>query len=146
MIEKGFLRSEYDSSVYTREVSSGSLLYLLLYVDDMLVIAKDMFEVKKVKEMFKVEFEMKDLGATKKILGMEISRDREKGRLYLSQEKYIERVLERFHMDTAKPIATPFALQTRLSKEDCSRTKEDNEFMSLVLYSNVVGSIIYDLF
>ena len=63
--------------------------------------------------------------------------------MYLSQEKYIERVLKRFHMDNAKPVATPLALQTRLSKEDCPKTKEDKEFMSLVPYSNVVGSIMY---
>ena len=47
MIENGFSRSEYDSCVYMREVKDGSLLYLFLYVNDMLVIAKDMFEVKK---------------------------------------------------------------------------------------------------
>ena len=84
-----------------REVSGGSLLYLLLYVDDMLVIAKDMFEVKKVEKMLKGEFEMKDLWTAKRILGMKITRDRDKERLYLSQEKYIARVWERFHMDDA---------------------------------------------
>ena len=45
-----------------REVSSCFLLYLLLYVDGILVIAKDMFEVKLVKDTLKDEFEMKDLG------------------------------------------------------------------------------------
>ena len=70
MIENGFSRSEYDTCVYVREASDGSLLYLFLYVDDMLVIAKDIFEVKKVKKMLKGEFEMKDLGVAKKILGM----------------------------------------------------------------------------
>ena len=46
-------------------------------------------------------------------------------------------------MDNAKPVATPLALQTKLSKEDCPRTKKDNEFMSLVPYSNALGSIMY---
>ena len=41
---------------------------------------------------------MKDLRETKKILGMEITRDRDSGRLWLSQENYILKVLERFNM------------------------------------------------
>ena len=41
---------------------------------------------------------MKDLGAAKKILGMEILRDRVAGRLSLSQKGYIEKVLCRFNM------------------------------------------------
>ena len=104
MIENGFSRSEYDTCVYVREASDGSLLYLFLYVDDMLVIAKDIFEVKKVKKMLKGKFEMKDLGAAKKILGMEITKDRDKVRLYLSQEKYIKRVFERITLMMLSPL------------------------------------------
>ena len=78
MLENEISRSEYDSCVYMREVCSGSLLHLLLYVVNMFVIAKDMIDVKKVKHMLKREFEMKDLEGTKKILGMKISRDQEK--------------------------------------------------------------------
>lgn len=37
------------------------------------------------------EFEMKDLGAAKKILGMEIQRDRQAGKLFLNQHNYIEK-------------------------------------------------------
>ena len=58
---------------------------------------------------------MKDLGAVKKILRMEILRDRQVGKLYLSQKGYIEKVLHRFNMDNAKPISTPLATHFRLS-------------------------------
>ena len=51
---------------------------LLLYVDDMLMIEKDMIDVKRVREMLKGEFEMKDLGAAKKVPDMEITRERAK--------------------------------------------------------------------
>ncbi|GJY83827.1 putative polyprotein [Tanacetum coccineum] len=49
MVNQGFSRSVYDCCVYHKKASSGSLIYLLLYVDDMLVAAKDMEEVKKLK-------------------------------------------------------------------------------------------------
>ena len=50
--------------------------YLLLYVDDMLIAARNKTHVQKLKAQLKKEFDMKDLGEAKKILGMEISRDR----------------------------------------------------------------------
>ncbi|KAF3680613.1 hypothetical protein FXO37_03233 [Capsicum annuum] len=73
-----FQKRSYDSCVYFKEISDGSFVYLLLYVDDMLIAPKDMREIIKLKTQLSKEFERKDLGAAKKILGMEIRRDREK--------------------------------------------------------------------
>ena len=56
------------------------------------------------------EFEMKDLGEAKKILGMEINRDKERGKLWLSQKQYLKRILQRFGMyDVTKLVSTPVA-------------------------------------
>ncbi|GJV18246.1 transposable element [Tanacetum coccineum] len=49
MVKHGFSRSACDCCVYHKKAPSGSLIYLLLYVDDMLVAAKDMEDVKKLK-------------------------------------------------------------------------------------------------
>ena len=57
---------------------------MFLYVDDMLIAAKSKEEIRTVKAQLNNEFEMKDLGAAKKILGMEILRDRVARRLSLS--------------------------------------------------------------
>ena len=59
----------------------GSTIYFLLYVDDMLIAAKDKKEIAKLKAQLNNEFEMKDLGAAKKILGMEIIREIHVGKL-----------------------------------------------------------------
>ena len=80
----------------------------------MLIVAKSMSEVNKLKSLLSKEFDMKDLDATKKILGMEIHKDRALGRLCLSQHSYVERVLERFNMDNAKPLSTPLVNHFRL--------------------------------
>jgi hypothetical protein len=84
MIQIGYTRCEYDCCVYVRILEDGSYIFLLLYVDDMLIAAKSMCEVKRLKSLLHKEFEMKDLGAAKKILGMEIRRDRETRKLWLS--------------------------------------------------------------
>lgn len=69
----------------------------------------------RLKEDLSKSFDMKDLGPAKEILGMQITHDREAGKLRLSQEKYIERVLERFNMKHAKPVSTPLAGHFKLS-------------------------------
>ena len=60
-------------------------MFLLLYVDDILIVGSSMREINYMKASMSLVFEMKDLGAAKQILGMEISRDRSVGTLNLSQ-------------------------------------------------------------
>jgi hypothetical protein len=108
MISNDFQRSQYDSCIYLKFVN-GSPTYLLLYVDDMLIVAKSMKEIAALKAQLSHEFDMKDLGVAKKILGMEMIRDRKSGLLYLSQKNYIEKVLHRFNMNNIKLVSTPLA-------------------------------------
>jgi hypothetical protein len=86
---------------------------------------------------------MKDLGAAKKILGMEITRDRKSSVLFLSQQNYIQKVLHRFNMHDAKSVSTPIASHFKLSALQCPSTDEDIEYMSRVPYSSAVGSLMY---
>ena len=60
-----------------------------------------------------------------KILGMRITRLRDKRKIYLSQKKYIERVLERCNMKNAKPVCTPLAGHMMLSKKICPTAREE---------------------
>lgn len=144
MISQGFKRSNYDSCVYLKTIK-GSPIYLLLYVDDMLIAAKDKKEIAKLKAQLNCEFDMKDLGATKKILGMEIIRERHAGKLYLSQQGYIKKVLHRFNMHEAKPVSTPLAVAAhfRLSSALCPQSDEDVKYMSKVSYPSAISSLMY---
>ena len=84
MISHDFKRSSFDSCVYFKKCNDESFLYLLLYVDDMLIATKSKEELRIVKALLNNEFEMKDLGVATRILGMEILWDRVVGRLSLS--------------------------------------------------------------
>uniref|UniRef100_A0A2N9HBW1 Integrase catalytic domain-containing protein n=1 Tax=Fagus sylvatica TaxID=28930 RepID=A0A2N9HBW1_FAGSY len=98
---------------------------------------------KRLKSLLHKEFEMKDLGAAKKILGMEIRRDRETRKLWLSQKNYIRKVLEKFSMLDAKPVSTPLANHFRLSGSQCPKNEEEIENMSKVPYASAVGCLMY---
>ena len=56
---------------------------------------------------WKKDFEMKDLGAAKRIIRMEIHMDRSARKLWLSQKSYVEKVLEKFDMSNSKTMSTP---------------------------------------
>jgi len=83
------------------------------------LLQKENSEIAKLKAQLSKEFEMKDLGAAKKILGMEVVRDRKSSKLYLSPRGYIEKVLRRFNMHNAKPMSTSLATHFRLSSALC---------------------------
>ena len=71
MIKTKYNRCEYDSCVYFKQ--SNDPTYLLLYVDDMLIAARNKTPVQKLKAQVKKGFYMKDLGEAKQILGIEIT-------------------------------------------------------------------------
>ena len=56
-------------------MKNGSHIYFLLYEDDMLIASQDKSEIQNLKSLLSSEFEMKEIGATEKILCMEIKRD-----------------------------------------------------------------------
>jgi len=81
----------------------------------MLIVGKNVFKIKKLKKQLGKSFAMKDLGATKQILGIKIIRDRKEKKLWLSHEHYIKVVLQRFQMENVKAISTPLATHFKLS-------------------------------
>jgi hypothetical protein len=143
MTSHDFSRCLYDSCIYIKKCEDGSFVYLLLYVDDMLIASKNKIYIQQVKDQLNTEFEMKDLGKARKILGMEISRDRKAGTLTLSQRSYIEKVLKRFNMDGAKAVNTPIAAHFKLSAKQCPVSDNEKSYMSRVPYSSAVGSLMY---
>ncbi|KAK9676069.1 hypothetical protein RND81_11G051600 [Saponaria officinalis] len=85
---------------------------------------------------------MKDLGSAKKILGMEIYRDRSKRKFFLSQKSYIEKILVRFGMSNAKPLNTPYVVG-KLTISSAPQTEAEKSYMSTVPYASAVGSLMY---
>nr|GEX81879.1 retrovirus-related Pol polyprotein from transposon TNT 1-94 [Tanacetum cinerariifolium] len=121
----------YDECVYLRKFLEGSFLYLVLYVDDMLITTPNKDQIRELKDQLTKEFDMKDLGAGKRILGMEIQRDRKMSKLTLSQTDYISKVLK-FNMYSCKPVPTPLAPHFKLSSHECPKSEGFN--MSSLMY------------
>lgn len=92
----GFIKSNFDSYFLFKGTEGPDSIYLLLCVDDILLACHDRFELDLIKSKFKTNFETKDLGQVKRILGMEIKRDMNNCILYVNQCSYVNKVLEKF--------------------------------------------------
>ncbi|XP_073113526.1 uncharacterized protein [Elaeis guineensis] len=138
----GLSRCEHDPCVYVKTLENESRLYLLLYMDDMLITCR-VGVVQELKVALSREFEMKDLGPARKILGMKILKDRVKKLLYLSQGGYIEKVLEKFGMKEAKLVAMPLVGHYKLSKGISPQFEVEDQEMERVPYASRVGSLMY---
>ena len=123
MIRGGFHRSAFDSCVYYKKTKEGHHIYLLIYVDDMLLICKNMKDINELKNAHKSEFDMKDLGSAKRILEIDISRDRRKGTLTQSQAGYIQKVLREFGILESKVVSTPIPSHYKLKSAKGSITE-----------------------
>lgn len=118
---------------------------MLLYVDDILIASIDKSKVVELKKVLSSEFEMKDLGEAKKILGMEISRNRDNRELRISQEDYVWKVLSKFDMDQSKPVSTPMGAHFKLKSGTPEELKEQEGHMKKIPYQSAVGSIMYSM-
>lgn len=95
-----------DKCLYVREVGS-TIDYVLLYVDDIIVSSNERLSVESTVRIFSKEFEMRDLGDLNYFLGIKIERKSEG--MFLSQTKYVEKLIKKFKLNDANPRDTPLA-------------------------------------
>ena len=96
----------HDSSLFTWR-KQGKMVFVLLYVDDMITAGNDKEKIKEVTEHLKSVFEIKDLGEPENFLDMKIKRNRVNREMSVSQPEYIDKMLERFKMKECNPQNTP---------------------------------------
>jgi hypothetical protein len=99
--EFGFIKNVEEPCVY-KKVSGSTVVFLVLYVDDILLIKNDIPRMEAVKSSLRKSFSMKDLGEETYIFGIKIYRDRSKRLIVLSQDAYIDKILNRFNMQDSK--------------------------------------------
>lgn len=133
----GFQESIADPSLFINDDSNGCI-YVLVYVDDILIAAKDMVSVNVTKSRLMQSFEARDLGEATLFLGMNITRDRVTRSLKVSQERAIGNLIDKYGLNEAKPKTVPLSSSIKL-------TTEDGEALDKECYpfSTLVGSMLY---
>jgi hypothetical protein len=108
----------------------------------MLVASQSMFKISRLEAQLARMFQMKDLGATKQILGIGVHRDEKNGKLWLSQQKSMEKILMWFNMNIVKLVNIPLVFHCNLSSSLCPGSKEE-KVMSHVPHANIVGRLMF---
>jgi hypothetical protein len=112
----GFIKNVEESCAY-KKVSGSTVVFLVLYMHDILFIRNDIPMMKVVKFSLRKSFSMKDLGEVVYILGINIYRDRSKRLIGLSQDAYIDKILNRFNTQDSKKGFLPMLHGITLSKK-----------------------------
>ena len=102
--EFGMTWSTTDHSVFYHHMSSGQCIYLIIYVDDIVIMGNDQDGIQMLKQHLFSHFQTKDLGKLKYFLGIEITQS--KSNVVMNQKKYALEILEETDMIDCKPIDT----------------------------------------
>ena len=141
-VSYGFVENKVDQCIYCK-VSGRKFIFLILYVDDILLASSDLGLLHETKRMLSKNFDMKDLGEASFVLGIEIHRNRSRGLLGLSQRAYVDRILERFNMQQCKPRIASVCKGDKLSLSQCPHSDIEKAQMKNVPYASALGSIMY---
>ncbi|GKD68578.1 retrotransposon protein, putative, ty1-copia subclass [Tanacetum coccineum] len=138
----GFTQNPDEPCVYLK-ASGSNVAFLVLYVDDILLMGNSVTMLKEVKSWLCKCFSMKDLGEAAYILGIKIIRDRSKRLIALSQSAYLEKILKKFRMENSKKGYTPMMEKPDYRKSQGVKTPTEVQRMQRVPYASAIGSIMY---
>jgi hypothetical protein len=109
--EHGLRAIQADHSVFTNQ---DRTMIVALWVDDLVILARTVYEMQPLKKALSEGFEMKDLGKARHLLGMQITRDRVRGTIAIDQKHYIEELVHEYNI--AKTADMPAAGYENLTK------------------------------
>ena len=135
LIEIGFVPLKSDSCVYIHN-HNNTVVIITLYVDDLLVIGSNVRVIETIKKKLKDNFQMSDLGDVSLVLDMQVTRNRKKGTLTISQEDYIKSIPARFGMEKYKPSSIPgtgLELSTEQPTETLLNTEQTQRYQAITL-------------
>ncbi|GJX12545.1 retrotransposon protein, putative, ty1-copia subclass [Tanacetum coccineum] len=138
----GFAQNLDEPCVY-QKASGSNVTFLILYVDDIIIMGNHIPSLQSVKDYLRKCFAMKDLGEAAFILGIKIYRDRSKRLIGLGQNAYMDKILKRYKMDNSKRGHIPMQERLDLNKTQGASTPKEVKRMQNVPYASAVGSIMY---
>ena len=131
----GFSQCKKEPCIYFK-VQGGMRIYVAIYVDDFLIFSADPSETLRLKKSLMSLFKMEDLGEVKTCLGINVTRDKSKGEIYLDQERFIDDLLSKFSMEDCHSVSTPMEVKFKCDKGS-------TEIDSNLPYRELIGGLMY---
>ncbi|CAI7910082.1 unnamed protein product [Closterium sp. NIES-54] len=134
----GFVPSTADPSLFLRTNTSLPPFYLLVYVDDLVFATADTEALTLVKSELQKRHTCTDLGELRSYLGLQITRDRARHTITLTQSHMVHQVLQRFGFEYSSPQLTPLSTSRLLSTPPLDESVEPSG-----PYPELVGCLMY---
>ena len=140
----GFKPTVSDPCLFSKRSTTGRLMMLFLFVDDLQVSfhQDDRAEWNVCKQKLVSRFNTKDMGESQWILGMRIERDRAARTITLSQELYISKALEKYGLAQCKIASTPEVVGREVMSDAASDSKLDQP-CDRHRYMEITGTVMY---
>ena len=129
----GFITSHFDPCIF---IHISESTFISIYVDGISIFAPPSAFRQKVKDALKSEFDCKDLGSVRYILGLEVNYT-DQG-IELPQCGYIEKILLKYGTVDCNPVSIPPDPNTSLQKME-----PGTEMSNIREYQSMIGSLMY---
>lgn len=134
LLNIGYRKSKIEPCMYTK-IRNNLRTIVTIFVDDFFIFSNDCNETEYLKNVLASHFKLKDLGDIRKCLGVNVSVNKSKKTITLSQSDYIDQVLQKFNMSQCKPIQTPMETKLHVSKGE--------NYVGKFPYQQVIGCLMY---
>src|SRR6201996_4970639 len=138
----GFRCIYSDNSIYVYQKGSDCIL-MPVFVDDRVLASNSLPLLNSLVSELSKHFKLRDLGKTLFILGMQVTRDRSKRILKLSQRQYIVDMLDRYGMANCNAVSTPMLPGLCLCVSMAPQNNQERSEMAKHPYGNAVGSLLF---
>lgn len=142
----GMKNSSVEPCIFTKR-DGNNIVFLVLYVDDILIASNKESMISEVAERLREYFEITDLGEPKRFLGIAITRDRSKKIMKLDQSEYTQKILKRFGMLDCNTNRTPMVTKSQQKREISEMgekgLRENLTSLTKFPFRELVGSLRY---
>ncbi|CAH2103269.1 unnamed protein product [Euphydryas editha] len=132
LLKLNFVKSKLEPCLYSKKCKKGQII-VAVFVDDFFIFStcKDLTE--ELRKNLESKFKIKDLGRLQHCLGMQVKYC--DNCISIDQEKFVEKILDKFHMSNCKSVDTPMEINLKLDKAKTISKQYP--------YQQLIGSLMY---
>ncbi|GJR78981.1 ribonuclease H-like domain, reverse transcriptase, RNA-dependent DNA polymerase [Tanacetum coccineum] len=134
LLKHGYRRGAIDKTLFIKK-DRRDIMLVQVYVDDIIFGSTKSSMVKDFEELMQKEFKMSSMGELTFFLGLQVKQSN--AGIFLSQDKYVKDILNKFDFRTIKPASTPIEAHKSLGKD------EEGEEVDVHLYRSMIGCLMY---
>jgi hypothetical protein len=140
-LDLGYVQCGMDNCVFIKKDNQGWQTVVGIHVDDTLIVARDDYEIEVLGKALKDKYNA-DVEDLTYYCGIKIERDLKSKRTFMSQEAYIDKMVDKYDSTSERSVRNPMT-DTKLTKEMCPQTEDEINKMKNVPYRNLVGALLY---